>query len=91
MQRLMEDLIDALMVSDLYCLHYIFMLHPFLYPEVLLPNGLIVESAQTFYKVQSHFFWIFAILVLASRFAGFTAVGMVLTFCFLCGLLFSST
>lgn len=44
-----------------------------------------------FTKFSHNFFWSFAILVLTSRFTGFTAVGTVLAFWFLCGLLFSST
>lgn len=38
-------LYKCIMVSDFYCLHYIFILHPYLCPEVLLPNWVIVGSA----------------------------------------------
>lgn len=64
-------------------------------PSIRVPCS---YQTEWLWKVHRHFtkfthllFWTFAILVPTSRFTGVTAVGTVLTFSFLCGLLFSST
>lgn len=65
-------------------------------PSIRVPWSTAIKlndggKCRYFTKFSDLFFWTFSILVLTSRFTGFTAVGTVLTFSFLCGLLFSST